>query len=46
MFGMQVKPLSFIWAFAVTVGFTVIVLLMMIRPLKRVQMVESLKSVE
>ncbi|MBQ9890240.1 MAG: ABC transporter permease [Firmicutes bacterium] len=46
MFGNQVKPLSFVLAFAVTIVFTVIVLFLTRRPLRKVQMIESLKSVE
>ena len=46
MFGTQVKLLSFVYAFAVTIVFTLIVMLIMLKDLKRVEMVESLKSVE
>ena len=46
MFGTQVKPLSFVYAFAVTIVFTLIVMLIMLKDLRRVEMVESLKSVE
>ncbi len=46
MFGQTVKPLSYLMAFAITIGFTVLVLLFTKIPLKKVQMVESLKSVE
>ncbi len=46
MFGDQVKLPSFIYAFTVTIVFTLIVMLLMLRPLKRVEMIESLKSVE
>lgn len=46
MFGQNVNTLSYVMAFAVTIVFTVIVLMFTKRPLKKVQMVESLKSVE
>ncbi len=46
MFGDRIKLPSFALAFAVTIVFTLIVLLLTRRPLKKVQMVESLKSVE
>ncbi len=46
MFGMNIKPLTFVCAFGVTMVFALIVLLMMRRPLRRVEMIESLKSVE
>ncbi|MCQ2553671.1 MAG: FtsX-like permease family protein, partial [Clostridia bacterium] len=46
MFGDQVKTQSFIYAFAVTVIFTVIVLLLTRKSLKKIEMIESLKSVE
>ena len=46
MFGNNVKPLSFALAFAVTIVFTVIVLFLTRKPLRKVQMIESLKSVE
>ena len=46
MFGKNVKPLTFVIAFAVTIVFTLIVLFLMRRPLRKVEMVESLKSVE
>ena len=46
MFGNNVKPLSFALAFGVTIVFTVIVLFLTRRPLRKVQMIESLKSVE
>ncbi|MBQ5951513.1 MAG: FtsX-like permease family protein [Lachnospiraceae bacterium] len=45
-FGMNIKPLSFALAFGVTLVFTLIVLFLMRRPIRRVEMVESLKSVE
>jgi putative ABC transport system permease protein len=46
MFGMNISLRSFAYAFAITFVFTGIVLLYMRRPLKKVDMVESLKSVE
>ena len=46
MFGQNISVGSYALAFAITIGFTVLVLLFTKRPLKKVQMVESLKSVE
>lgn len=46
MFGRNIHPLSFVWAFVITVAFSLIVNLIMQRDLKRISMVESLKSVE
>ena len=46
MFGQNISVSSYAMAFAITIGFTVLVLLFTKRPLKKVQMVESLKSVE
>ena len=46
MFGTNIKPLSFTLAYVITLVFTVIVLLMTKKPLKKVEMIESLKSVE
>ena len=46
MFGSNIKVPSFLMAAGVTIVFTVIVLFLMRRPLRRVQMIESLKSVE
>ena len=46
MFGLKINTVSFIYAIAITMIFTFIVLLFMRRPLRRVDMVESLKSVE
>lgn len=46
MFGRTIHPLSYVWAFLVTIGFSLLVNLIMTRTLKRVSMVESLKSVE
>ena len=46
MFGQNISFASYAMAFAITIGFTVLVLLFTKGPLKRVQMVESLKSVE
>ena len=46
MFGQTVKPLSYAMAFGITILFTVLVLMFTKRPLKRIRMVESLKSVE
>lgn len=46
MFGRNIHPLSFLWAFLLTVVFSLIVNLIMRRDLKKISMVESLKSVE
>lgn len=46
MFLRTIKPLSFVWAALITVLFSVIVNLVMHYHLKKVKMVESLKSVE
>ena len=46
MYGNQIKPMSYIYSMLITVIFTVIVLLFMRKPLREVNMVESLKSVE
>ena len=45
-FGMNIDPPAYIYAVAITMLFTVIVLFFMRKPLKEVDMVESLKSVE
>jgi len=45
-FGQNIKPLSFLYAFAITLVFSYIVLLMTKKPLRQVEMIESLKSVE
>ena len=46
MFGRNIHPLSFVYAFVITVVFSLAVNLIMTRGLKRISMVESLKSVE
>lgn len=46
MFGRNIHTPSYIWAMLVTVAFSLIVNLIMTRVLKKVSMVESLKSVE
>ncbi len=46
MFGRNIHLLSYVWAFLVTVAFSLIVNLIMTKELKKVSMVESLKSVE
>ncbi len=45
-FGNNIYPLSFVYAFLITIVFTVIVLQLTKKPLRQIQMVESLKSVE
>ena len=46
MFGMNIKLLSFAYAFGITILFTLIVLLLTKKPLRDIKMIESLKSVE
>lgn len=46
MFGRLVKPVSYVYAFMVTLMFTLIVNQVMKKKLKQIPMVESLKSVE
>ena len=46
MFGRTIHPMSYVYSFALTVGFTLLILLIMRRKLDQVNMVESLKSVE
>ncbi len=46
MFGDYIKPISFIYAFIITIGFVILVNLVMYRRIKNIPMVESLKSVE
>ena len=46
MFGRVIHPLSYVYAFALTLAFSGLVMLVMRRRLDRVDMVESLKSVD
>jgi len=46
MFGNYIEPISFLYAFALTIGFVLVVNLLMYIKLKSIRMVESLKSVE
>ena len=46
MFGRQTKPLSFLLAFIITILFSIIVSMIMHRSMKRINMIDSLKSVE
>ena len=46
MFGNQIKFPSFAYGFAITIVFTVMVLFLTRKSLRKVEMVESLKSVE
>lgn len=46
MFGNDIKLMSYVYGFVITMGFAIIVLLSMKGSLKKVEMVESLKSVE
>lgn len=46
MFGRQIHPLSYVVAGALTMAFTGLVNLVMLRPLARIDMIEALKTVE
>ena len=46
MFPTQIKPLSYAIAYGITFIFTFIVLLFTRKPLRKIKMVESLKSIE
>jgi len=46
MFSTAVKPASYLYGFLITLAFTVLVIMLMRKTLRNVQMVESLKSVE
>ena len=46
MFGRSVHFPSYVWAFLITVAFSLLINLLMTRTLRRISMVESLKSVE
>lgn len=46
MFGTTIEPLSYVYGFVITMVFAVLVLFFMRGSLRKVQMVESLKSVE
>lgn len=46
MFGRNIHPLSFVWAFLITVVFSLVVNQIMTGVLRKISMVESLKSVE
>ena len=46
MFGRSIKPLSYVWSFLLTMLFSVLVNLVMERKLRKISMVESLKSVD
>ena len=46
MFPRTIEPLSFVWSALITILFSVIVDLFMNKKLRRIDMVESLKSVE
>ena len=46
MFGSNIKTISYIYSFGITIIFTCIVLLIMSKSLRKIEMVESLKSVE
>ena len=46
MFGDYIASISFLYAFAITIVFTMLVNIFMYRRLKNIPMVESLKAVE
>ena len=46
MFGRNINPVSFLYCGLLTIGFSMIVNLFMHQKLKKIDMVESLKSVE
>ena len=46
MFGREIHPISFLWAFLTTIGFSLLVMFAMRFKLRAVDMVESLKSVD
>ena len=46
MFGRTIEPMSFLWSILFTLVFSVIVNLVTNRKLKKIDMVESLKSVD
>ena len=46
MFSKENNPMSFVWGFALTAVFSAIVNIIMYRKMKKIDMVESLKSVE
>ena len=46
MFGNNIRVMSFVYAYVITIVFTIIVLYFTRKPLKNIQMVDSLKSVE
>ncbi|MBR3250103.1 MAG: FtsX-like permease family protein, partial [Erysipelotrichaceae bacterium] len=46
MYGDQIKLMSYVYSILITIVFTIIVLMFMRKPLKEIDMVESLKSVE
>lgn len=46
MFGRIINPLSYLWAFLLTMAFYIIVNLVIYRKLKKIDMVSSLKSVD
>lgn len=45
-FGTNIKPMTFVYAYSITLVFTVIVLLFTRKTLRKIEMIESLKSVE
>ncbi|MBR6956906.1 MAG: FtsX-like permease family protein, partial [Erysipelotrichaceae bacterium] len=45
-FGTNIKLMSFLYAYVITIVFTLIVLMFTRKPLRKIEMIESLKSVE
>lgn len=46
MFGRDIAPLSFVWSALLTLGFSVVVDLVMVRKLKKIGMADNLKSID
>ena len=46
MFGKAIAPLSYLWAFLITIGFAIVVYAFMLIKLYKIDMAESLKSNE
>ena len=46
MFGKAIAPLSYLWAFLITIGFAIVVYAVMLIKLYKIDMAESLKSNE
>lgn len=46
MFGQQVHPISYLWSIVLTMAFSILINIFMHYKLKKVNMVEALKSVK